>query len=348
MSRKRLTAADAALIWAHYQQAGDLAAKALTATRGYSLTTFYKIIRDQGNVSGLYAHPTHQTKWTAAQKAQAAHIIAANPALTLGEIVAEAVQQGLPRIGLSTLHRYLTALLITRKTMRTIPQTRNAPPTKHDRKAYCEWVLANQHLGFIYIDEFGFQIGTQRRFGRAPRGQPARRITPLTRSANVSVCLAVSAAHGLIYYDTNNGAFDRESFGIFIDSLAEEVSVRRIADACLILDNCAIHSVEDVAEACDIFGCEFNYLPPYSPMLNPVEGCIGDVKRAIQTAFATALRPALLALAALPYGQRTRGREQLLLQALTNALGVITPQLVRAHEHHMMRQFPQMLAEQDV
>jgi hypothetical protein len=49
----------------------------------------------------------HQTKCTAAQKAQAAQIIAANPALTLGEIIAEAVQQGLPRIGLSTLQRYL-------------------------------------------------------------------------------------------------------------------------------------------------------------------------------------------------------------------------------------------------
>jgi transposase len=348
MSRKRLTAADASLIWAHYQQAGDLAAKALTTTRGYSVWTFYRIIRNQGNVPGLYLHPRHQMKWTALQKAQVAQIIAANPAFTLHEIIAEAVQQGLPRIGLSTLQRYLKVLLITRKMMRTIPQMRNAPPTKHDRKLYCEWVLANQHLTFIYIDEFGFQIGTQRRFGRAPRGQPAQRITPLTRSANVSVCLAVSAAHGLIYYDVNNGAFDRESFGIFIDSLAEEVAGRQIANACFIMDNCAIHNVYDVAEACDIFDCDFNYLPPYSPMLNPIEGCIGDVKRAIETAFATALRPRLLALATLPYGQRTRQREQLLLQALTNALQVVTPQLVQAHEHHMMGQFPQMLAQQDV
>jgi hypothetical protein len=162
------------------------------------------------------------------------------------------------------------------------------------------------------------------------------------------VCLAVSATHGLISYDINDRAFDRESFGIFIDSLAEEISVCQIANACFVLDNCVIHNVQNVVEACNIFDCDFNYLPPYSPMLNPVEGCIGDVRRAIQTAFATTLRLDVLALATVPYGQRTRGREQLLLQAPTNALPVVTPQLVQAHDHHMMGQFSQMLAEQDV
>jgi hypothetical protein len=78
---------------------------------------------------------------------------------------------------------------------------RNGPQTKLDWQLYYQWVLANQHFAFIYIDKFGFQIGTQRHFGRAPRGQTARPITPLTRSANVSVCLAVSASHGLLYHD---------------------------------------------------------------------------------------------------------------------------------------------------
>jgi transposase len=101
----------------------------------------------------------------------------------------------------------------------------------------------------------------------------------------------VGTAHGLIYYDFNYGAFDRETFSVFMDSLAEEVATRRIANAYFILDNCAIHSVEDVTEAREMFGSDFNFPPPYSPMLNPVEGCIGDVNRATQTAFATVLRP---------------------------------------------------------
>jgi hypothetical protein len=162
MSRKHLTTKDAALIWAHFQRTGDDAARALTATRGYSISTFYNIIRRQGTISGLYLHAVHDVKWTATQKAQASQIIAANPALTLGEIVTEAVRQGLPRTSLSTLHQYLKVLLIARKLMGTVPQIRNAPQTKLDRQLHCQWVLANQHFAFIDIDEFGFQIGTQR------------------------------------------------------------------------------------------------------------------------------------------------------------------------------------------
>jgi hypothetical protein len=100
MSRKRLTAADASLIWAHYQAAGGSAAKA---------------IRRPGTIPKLYIHPKHHTKWTAEQKAQAAQMISMNPGLALGEVVIEALQEGLLRIGLSPEERYLNVLLITRK-----------------------------------------------------------------------------------------------------------------------------------------------------------------------------------------------------------------------------------------
>jgi hypothetical protein len=213
---------------------------------------------------------------------------------------------------------------------------------------YCQWLLGNLHMEFIFLDEFGIQIGTQRRFGRAPRGQVAQQITPLTRSANISVCLAVSPNRGLIFHDVTQGSFDRETFELFIDSLAEEVATQQIANPCFIMDNCSVHNEEDVAWACDMFGCDYNFLPPYSPMLNPVEGCIADIKRGIATAFATTLRPALLNLHAGPYGQRIKMRTQLILDALNGALGVVTPQLVQPHVHHMMGQFPAMLGMQDV
>jgi hypothetical protein len=214
----------------------------------------------------------------AQQKSQASQIIATNPALTLGEIVIEAIRQGLPRISLSRLNQSLKVLLVTRKVMRTIPQMRNAPQTKFGQQLYCQWVFANQHFAVIYIDEFGFQIGTQRHFGRAPRRQTARRITPLTRFANVSVCLAVSASHGLLYHDFSVGTFDRDCFKIFMNSLAEEIASQQIASPCFILDTCPIHNIKDVPEASEMFGEDFNFLSLYSPMPNPVEGCIGDVK----------------------------------------------------------------------
>jgi hypothetical protein len=82
-------------------------------------------------------------------------------------------------------------------------------------------------------------------------------------------------------------------------------------------------------------------------MLNPVEGCVADIKRAIQTEFATTLRAPSLNMAALEYRTRTQEREQIMLQAVTRALHVITPQLVQAHQNHMLAPFPRTLAAQD-
>jgi hypothetical protein len=63
ISRRRVTAADARLIWQHFKAAGQAAAPALTIMRGYSLSTFYNIIRVQGIVCGAYLHPGDEKKW---------------------------------------------------------------------------------------------------------------------------------------------------------------------------------------------------------------------------------------------------------------------------------------------
>jgi hypothetical protein len=139
------------------------------------------------------------------------------------------------------------------------PSNAQYPTNERGSAAYCQRVLANQHLTFICIDEFGFQIGTHWQFGRAPLWLPAQHITSLMKSVNVSVCLAASPAHGLIYHDCHSGAFDRETFSVFIDSLAEEVSVQQIPNPCFILDNCTIHNLYDVTEACETLGANLTY-----------------------------------------------------------------------------------------
>jgi hypothetical protein len=259
MSRQRVTVDDAKMIWTLYHQSGDASAKALATAHGYSLATYYNIIRQQGTIPGAYLHPVRNTVWNPLQKGVVSQIIADNPTLTLNEIIDEAVQHGLPRISASTLNRYLKVLLITRKRVHVTLQMRNSPETKTKRQIYCQWFLANQHMEFIFIDEFGFNIGNQRRFGRAPQGQIAPRITPLTRSANISVCIAVSATYGLIYDENNNKAFNRETFAKFMNSLAEAVDFLHIPNPCFILDNCRIHNEDDVIEASQTIGCHYSF-----------------------------------------------------------------------------------------
>jgi hypothetical protein len=72
MSRRRVTAADARLVWQRYEAADPAAALGLTITRGYSLSTFYNIIRAQTTVREAYFQPAYETKWTGQQKGLAA------------------------------------------------------------------------------------------------------------------------------------------------------------------------------------------------------------------------------------------------------------------------------------
>jgi hypothetical protein len=88
---------------------------------------------------------------TVLQKAQVTQIIASNPSLTLGEIINEALRQHLLRITRSTLDRYLKVLLMTRKVMRAIPLMRNDPRAKPKPQLYCELVLENQQMEYVFL-----------------------------------------------------------------------------------------------------------------------------------------------------------------------------------------------------
>lgn len=48
------------------------------------------------------------------------------------------------------------------------------------------------------------------------------------------------------------------------------------------MDNCAIHHVEEIASMIEDVGSLVQYLPPYSPDLNPIESAFSKVKLELQ------------------------------------------------------------------
>jgi transposase len=50
----------------------------------------------------------------------------------------------------------------------------------------------------------------------------------------------------------------------------------------LILDNAKIHHSDEVEELVNHFGVRLEYLPPYSPDLNPIEEAFSKIKHFIQ------------------------------------------------------------------
>ena len=51
----------------------------------------------------------------------------------------------------------------------------------------------------------------------------------------------------------------------------------------VILDNCSIHHVPEVAKSIQDVGALLIYLPPYSPDLNPIEELFSKVKKVMKS-----------------------------------------------------------------
>lgn len=104
----------------------------------------------------------------------------------------------------------------------------------------------------------------------------------------------------ILYLHVVRGSFDGGLFLKFIRGLLQHMNPYPEPRSVLVMDNCAIHHVEGVAELCaercvsfwtiSIFpwfnlhlrGVKLLYLPPYSPDFNPIEECFSYMKGVIR------------------------------------------------------------------
>lgn len=148
-----------------------------------------------------------------------------------------------------------------------------------------------------FIDESGSNLALTRLFGRAAPGERVEEGVPQNRGENVTTLAALSVA-GLEAAMTVNGAVDGEVFLAYV----REVLAPALAEGdIVVMDNLKAHKVAGVEEAITARGARLEYLPPYSPDLNPIEKCwskvktyLRKVKARTREALEEALRLALL------------------------------------------------------
>lgn len=76
------------------------------------------------------------------------------------------------------------------------------------------------------------------------------------------------APDGVIAFDARDGAYDGERFMMFLTNKL----VPQLRDGDIVfMDNVRFHRIEDVRSAIESTGAKLEYLPPYSPDLNPIE-----------------------------------------------------------------------------
>ena len=86
-------------------------------------------------------------------------------------------------------------------------------------------------------------------------------------------------AEGLVAPWALEGAMNGEWFLAYV----EQVLVPALRPGMVVvMDNLPAHKVAGVREAVEKAGCRLEYLPPYSPDLNPIENAYSKLKRALR------------------------------------------------------------------
>jgi transposase len=147
------------------------------------------------------------------------------------------------------------------------------------------------------LDEAGSNLALTRLYGRAAPGERVAEGVPQNYGENLTM-LAAIGLDGLQAPMTVNGAVDGAVFLTYVRGvLAPTLSAGDI----VVMDNLKAHKVAGVREAIEARGARVEYLPPYSPDLNPIEKCWSKVKTYLRKAKArtrealeAALKEALL------------------------------------------------------
>lgn len=337
---KEISPEHAAIIYNAYLTQPKGFARRLCHLYGYKDTSYYKIINCCGKVVKNQGHK--EQKWTKQQIEHAINYIEKeNSQITLQELHDKMILDfNFPEISISTLWKYLDGELFTLKSATLQNQMRNSDENKNLRKSYAEWFLQNQSRTFLFIDECGFNLNTIRRYARSRSGTRAVIKVAQNKGTNMSICACVNKDLGLLFYEYKVGSMNGEDFTVFLSQLVDIILPLNLPNVTLIFDNCRIHVENDIDQVCSYAGWEYEYLPPYSPMLNIIEEAFSVIKSSIKKLMAGQFYDERIRVALLPFGQKMNARISILERALRIAIQDLTIDKTHSFWDHMMATLP--------
>jgi hypothetical protein len=335
-------------VWCAYQRGGYEAARQTCQDCGFSERSTYKIIEHHGDKPIKYGPKNLTCKWSGQQICYAKSILLAQPHLAIKDLLRVCNQHGFQIIAEETLRKYMHNEDMSWKRMAKWNVKRILPSVKSQRIHYVNWFTnVNQFTNFIYIDEFGFDTDHSPNYGWSPIGKPALFLLPPLTSTRRTCCIAVSAIAGLIYHDETLETFTSDGFYLFLHNLTLQPAAQ-LPNTTFIMDNAPIHKESDVDDIMISSGCSTEYLPPYSPALNPVEEVIAVIKSHVADELSHTYQQQLINLTFATPGSKVTQMNLIMQAALQTSLGKVTPALVANCEISMTNKFPAILAGADI
>jgi transposase len=177
-----------------------------------------------------------------------------------------------------TVWRTLRRLRLTRKKKSTHAAEQDRPDVAEARRRWPEKVSGVAPEDLVFLDETGANTAMRRTHGYAPQGERVVAAAPLGGWRTVTFVGALTAG-GLVAPWALEGAMNGEWFLAYVKQvLAPALRPGMV----VVMDNLPCHKVAGVEEAIRSAGCRLEYLPPYSPDLNPIENAFSKLKRALR------------------------------------------------------------------
>ncbi len=252
----------------------------------------YKLLRqkrERGDLAPLPHGGGASPKLTASDLPILYDLVAATPDATLAELRRQMKQQAGLKVSRSTICRALQTLALTVK--KKTKRSAEADPVARAAFRQRQPTLPIESL--IFLDEFGSHLAMTRTRARAPQGLRAEMVEPFARGQNIST-IAALGLRGVFAPMTLEGAFDREAFELYVESLL--VPALRVGDWVL-LDNVKFHHSPRAIRLMEAAGAVVLHLPAYSPDFNPIEECISKIKEYLRSIKARTKRKLYNALA---------------------------------------------------
>ena len=134
----------------------------------------------------------------------------------------------------------------------------------------------------IFVDECGTHTSLGPIYGYAPRGERLLLSVPRKRGKNTTLLSSMTLS-GMGPSLVVEGATTARVFEAYVEKVLVP-SLR--AGQIVVVDNLGAHRPKRIRELIEQQGCEFVYLPAYSPDYNPIEEAFAKIKNLLRKAAA--------------------------------------------------------------
>ena len=192
-------------------------------------------------------------------------LVTEHPDWTLEEILAAMHKQGIPG-SRTALWRFLERHDLTYKKSLCAAERHR----KDVARARRDWIRQQGFLDttrLVFLDETAITTNMVRVRGRCPRGERLVSHVPQGEWKTIT-CIAGLRHNKMTAPMVIEGAMDGPAFLAYIEEYLGP-TLRR--GDIVVMDNCRVHKVAGVEEAIEARGARVEYLPAYSPDLNPIE-----------------------------------------------------------------------------